>query len=108
MFMVLSTCIVPMEIFTDYSELFWDNGILFYSDAGKVQIFTWRVLAHLQLVQTVMWTEWRHYNIAWSFKRWCRKCTETALIIKKKSANEYENYPQKEKLETTNEEWKQN
>lgn len=28
--------------------------------------------------------------------------------LKKKSANEYENYPQKEKLETTNEEWKQN
>lgn len=32
MFMVLHMCIVPTEIFTDYSELFWDNGILFYSD----------------------------------------------------------------------------
>lgn len=28
--MVLSMCIAPMEIFTDYSELFWDNVILFY------------------------------------------------------------------------------
>lgn len=30
------------------------------------------------------------------------------IIKKKKSANEYENDPQKEKLKTTNEEWKQN
>lgn len=103
--MVLSMCIVPTEIFTDYSELFWDNDILFYCDVGKVHIFTWRVLAHLQLVQTVMWREWRHCITAWSFKRWCRKCTETSLIItKKKTANEYEIYPQKEKLQTTNEE----
>lgn len=90
--------------FTDYSDLFWDNVILFYSGVGKVQIVTWRVL--VQLVETVMWTEWRHCSIAWSLER-CRKCTETAPI-KKKSTNEYENYPQKEKLETTNEEWKQN
>lgn len=33
-----------------------------------------------------------------------RNCTDH----NKKSANEYENYPQKEKLETTNKELKQN
>lgn len=75
-----------------------------HEDAWTV---AWRVLVHLQLMQTAMWTEWRHFITAWSFKR-CRKYTDTYWSLKKKSANEYENDPQKEKLKTTNEEWKQN
>lgn len=65
--MVLSMCIAPMEIFTDYLELFWDDGILFYM--------------------------------------WCRESTYSYMKSISSSsicANS------KKKLETTNEEWKQN
>lgn len=65
--MILSMCIAPMEIFTDYSELFWDNGILFYMRSRE------------------------------STNSYMRNISSSSICANSKK-----------KLETTNEEWKQN
>lgn len=35
-FYVWSTYIVPVKVFADYSELFWDDGIWFQNYVGQV------------------------------------------------------------------------